>query len=147
MAIYPSLALLNHSCDPNIVKFYRGSHVVGIAIRNICKGEEICENYYPCYTLVPREQRQAWLKKHYCFECLCLACVKKYDLLESLEKQSMINFPWRCQSCQAELSNGKCQQCRNLANLQDLQAKFLTSKNIILDCMKTCAEANTMDQK
>ena len=37
--IYPALALLNHSCDPNIAKYFDGSTVVAVASRTIFKGE------------------------------------------------------------------------------------------------------------
>ena len=37
-AIYPALALLNHSCDPNITKYFSGSTVIAVASRNIFKG-------------------------------------------------------------------------------------------------------------
>ena len=37
-AIYPALALLNHSCDPNIIKYFRGPTVVAVASRAILAG-------------------------------------------------------------------------------------------------------------
>ena len=36
--IYPALALLNHSCNPNILKYFNGSTVVAVASRTIFKG-------------------------------------------------------------------------------------------------------------
>ena len=36
--IYPAFSLFNHSCDPNIAKYFHGSTVVAVASRNIFKG-------------------------------------------------------------------------------------------------------------
>jgi hypothetical protein len=36
--VYPSLALLNHSCAKNVTKYYDGSTVVVVASRHIFKG-------------------------------------------------------------------------------------------------------------
>ena len=42
--------MLNHSCDPNISKYFTGCNVVAVANRKIRKGEEVTENYFPSYT-------------------------------------------------------------------------------------------------
>ena len=47
--MYPTLALFNHSCDPCIVRYYVEDYVVVQAIKNIKKGDEICENYRPIF--------------------------------------------------------------------------------------------------
>ena len=56
-AVYPTLALFNHSCDPCIVRYYVEDHVVVQAIKNIRKGEEICENYGPIFFHSARDDR------------------------------------------------------------------------------------------
>ena len=56
--IYPTLAMFNHSCDPSIVRFYVEDVVAVQAIKNIRKGEEICENYGPIFFHSSREDRQ-----------------------------------------------------------------------------------------
>ena len=38
-AIYPTLALLNHSCDPNITKYFDGKKVIVVAGKKIRKGK------------------------------------------------------------------------------------------------------------
>ena len=40
-AIYPTLALLNHSCDPNITKYFDGKKVIVVAGKKIFKGINI----------------------------------------------------------------------------------------------------------
>ena len=39
--IYPTLALLNHSCDPNISKYFIGPKVFAVANRIIFKGNAV----------------------------------------------------------------------------------------------------------
>ena len=50
--------MFNHSCDPSIVRFYVEDVVAVQAIKNIRKGEEICENYGPIFFHSSREDRQ-----------------------------------------------------------------------------------------
>ena len=42
----PTLALLNHSCDPNTIRFNVGRATVLVALRDIKKGEEVNTLYY-----------------------------------------------------------------------------------------------------
>ena len=46
-ALYPTLCLLNHSCDNNVYKYFAGDTVVVIAHKNILEGEEVTEEYFP----------------------------------------------------------------------------------------------------
>ena len=47
-AIYPTLALLNHSCDPNIAKYFDGKTVFVVAAKKISKGMLRVNNlHYP----------------------------------------------------------------------------------------------------
>jgi len=57
-ACYPTLAMFNHSCDPSIIRFYIEDYVCVQTIKNIRKGEEICENYGPIFFHSPRDDRQ-----------------------------------------------------------------------------------------
>ena len=42
------------------------------AIKNIFKGEEICENYGPIFFHSPKDDRQMRLSKQYWFTCQCV---------------------------------------------------------------------------
>ena len=61
-AIYPTMALLNHSCDHNVAKYFVGSRMFVVAGRNIREGEEVCENYYPPYHYMDTRTRRGWLR-------------------------------------------------------------------------------------
>jgi len=95
-AVYPTLALFNHSCDPCIVRYYVEDFVVVQAIKNIYKGEEICENYGPIFFHSGREDRQMRLEKQYWFKCQCIACKENWPVMHEMT-QDVLNF--RCSQC------------------------------------------------
>jgi len=95
-AVYPTLALFNHSCDPSIVRYYVEDYVVVQAIKNIFKGDEICENYGPIFFHSPRDDRQSRLEKQYWFKCQCVACKENWPLMHEMT-QDVLNF--RCGQC------------------------------------------------
>ncbi|KAI8429547.1 hypothetical protein MSG28_000178 [Choristoneura fumiferana] len=81
-AVFPSLALFNHSCDPSVVRYFSGRHVVVRAVKNIKKGEEVAENYGPIFTTVEKAKRLAQLKEQYWFECSCTPCQQNWPLIQ-----------------------------------------------------------------
>merc|ERR1712012_1291634 len=95
-AVYPTLALFNHSCDPSIVRYYVEDYVVVQAIKNIFKGEEICENYGPIFFHSAKDDRQSRLEKQYWFKCQCIACQENWPLMHEMT-QDVLNF--RCGEC------------------------------------------------
>lgn len=66
-ALYPTLALFNHSCDPGVVRYFCGTTVVVHAAKGIRPGQPVCENYGPCYSNKPRPERQDALLRQYWF--------------------------------------------------------------------------------
>lgn len=86
--LYPTLALFNHSCDPSIVRYFKGTTVYVHAIRNIKPGTSIGENYGPLYSQNRKIERQHNLKEQYWFECNCHACMENwptYDEMNNME--------------------------------------------------------------
>ena len=72
--LYPTAALFNHSCDPNIVRSSVGRKMVSLASRDIKKGEEIFDCYgLPWYSKSLKE-RQEITQKFYKFQCGCPPC-------------------------------------------------------------------------
>ncbi|XP_055917831.1 SET and MYND domain-containing protein 4 [Eupeodes corollae] len=96
--IYPTLALFNHSCDPSIVRFFRGTTIHVNTIKPIESGLQISENYGPMYTQETRETRQAKLKDLYWFECSCDPCLENWPRFEEM-KVDVIRF--RCDAAMA----------------------------------------------
>lgn len=75
VAICPSIALINHSCAPNVsVSFPRGptKEMYVVAFRHINAGEEVLSCYIE--TLRPRALRQKELFQQYRFGCTCSLC-------------------------------------------------------------------------
>lgn len=82
--VFPTLALLNHSCEPGIVRYFSGSQVIVKAVKPIAPGKPICENYGPIYTQVPRETRRSELKLRYWFDCNCTPCTEDWPVFNNM---------------------------------------------------------------
>jgi len=95
-ACYPTLAMFNHSCDPSIIRFYIEDYVCVQTIKNIRKGEEICENYGPIFFHSPKDDRIQRLKSQYWFDCRCIPCEESWPLMHEMT-DDILNF--RCPAC------------------------------------------------
>jgi len=82
----PTLALINHSCDPNYHRVSNGNTTYGFATRNIPKGQEIVDTYCKPVAAVNREERRAYLEK-YNFACGCLACKQNWPTLGGMDTE------------------------------------------------------------
>ncbi|XP_013167232.1 PREDICTED: SET and MYND domain-containing protein 4 [Papilio xuthus] len=132
-AVFPTLALFNHSCDPGVVRYFCGPYIVVRAVKNIKKGEEVAENYGPIFTTVPKEKRQADLKEQYWFDCTCVPCQQNWPRYEDMTENYMrfkcdsdhpcpnvIPVPYDCQEFMVKC--GLCNQYTNiLKGLKSLQ--------------------------
>ncbi|XP_037034883.1 SET and MYND domain-containing protein 4 [Bradysia coprophila] len=100
--IYPTLALFNHSCNPDIVRYYNGCAVHVHSVSNIKSGGTISENYGPIYSQHAIDDRKATLKEQYWFDCNCKACDENWPLYENM-KTDEIRF--RCDGDSASCNN------------------------------------------
>ena len=75
-AIYANMAFLNHSCDPNTIKYFEGSRVVLVATRPIVKGEEVTDNYGPHFGHSTVQSRNSWLKVTFKLTLNCYLCTE-----------------------------------------------------------------------
>ena len=69
IGLYPTVSLINHSCDPNADLNFYGDTIVVRAIRNIREGEEICISYGPLFYEVKPRMRHSQLKGVYFYNC------------------------------------------------------------------------------
>lgn len=60
--IYPTLANVNHSCDPNIILVNMGLKTVAVTNRAIKAGEQIFDTYGCLFSYMPKPDRQITLK-------------------------------------------------------------------------------------
>jgi len=88
-ASYGTLSLINHSCDPNIVRHYHSSHAVVRSIRSLTAGEEILDNYGYHYAVMAREERQRKLYNQYYFNCNCSCCASSWPVYSSLSQAAV----------------------------------------------------------
>ena len=85
-AAMPVLSLINHSCNPNIVRICYGDVIVVRAIRRIACGDEIFDNYGYYYATHEKKERQFKLSQQYYFRCNCQPCVDDWPLYEDTRK-------------------------------------------------------------
>ncbi|XP_030386848.1 SET and MYND domain-containing protein DDB_G0284059 [Scaptodrosophila lebanonensis] len=144
-AIYPTLALFNHSCDPGVVRYFRGNTIHINTVRPIEAGLPINENYGPIYTQNARDERQSRLKELYWFDCCCDACLENWPLFDDLPRD-IIRF--RCDApnnCTAVIEVPptcndfmvKCVTCGEITNIlkglkvmQDTEIMTRTAKRL-----------------
>jgi len=87
-ALFPTLLLLNHSCDQNTLRLnINGNQVMMVAKRKIKAGEEVSDNYGIHYLGMTLDERQEALFKGFAFCCWCEACQKDYPRMKSLRTQ------------------------------------------------------------
>lgn len=80
-AIYPSISLLNHNCNPNIVSLFKAGCINLIkAAKRIEPGEEIFNCYGIHFSDYNLEERQQMLQSQYRFRCECEVCCEEKDL-------------------------------------------------------------------
>ncbi|XP_064270777.1 histone-lysine N-methyltransferase SMYD3 isoform X1 [Passer domesticus] len=82
VGLYPSMSLLNHSCDPNCVIVFEGYQLLLHSVREIQIGEELTISYVE--SLMPTRERQKQLLRQYCFECDCPLCQNQEKDAEKL---------------------------------------------------------------
>lgn len=139
-AIYPTLALFNHSCITAQVRYFSGSSAITKSIRFIPKGDPVPENYGQSFTSAVRSERRQYLMDRYWFECACEACVKDWPMYQDMSN-TVLNF--KCHKCQGALPVNtetllmpllKCEKCgeqtnilASLKNLQNSEQTFLSA--------------------
>ncbi|KAM9316757.1 histone-lysine N-methyltransferase SMYD3 [Gastrophryne carolinensis] len=75
VGLYPSMSLLNHSCDPNCVIVFEGTCLQLRTVKKIDKSEELTISYID--VKMPSDLRQIQLQRQYCFRCDCNRCLSK----------------------------------------------------------------------
>ena len=85
-ATNPTLALINHGCDPNYDRVSWGRITLGFACKPIAAGEEIVDTYCQPFVVVAKEERRQRLAK-YNFSCACNACKHNWPRMNGLEER------------------------------------------------------------
>ncbi|CAG2179520.1 unnamed protein product, partial [Oppiella nova] len=74
-AIYPTVSLMNHSCDPNVIAIYDKKLLIVRAARGIPKGHQVVNCYGPHCKRMSTKDRRTALMDQYFFACDCSPCV------------------------------------------------------------------------
>uniref|UniRef100_A0A3Q3IZA2 [histone H3]-lysine(4) N-trimethyltransferase n=1 Tax=Monopterus albus TaxID=43700 RepID=A0A3Q3IZA2_MONAL len=74
-AVYPDLALINHSCLPTVIVTYNGTSAEVRAVQNMKPGDEVLISYIDL--LYPTDDRNNRLRESYYFTCDCQECTSK----------------------------------------------------------------------
>lgn len=81
LAVFPDIALVNHSCCPNVIVTYRGINAEVRAVQEISPGQEIYISYIDL--LYPTVDRIERLRDTYYFSCDCKECsTKSMDMMK-----------------------------------------------------------------
>lgn len=84
-SISSSLALINHSCDPNCIQFHVGRYAVLVPIRKISAGQEITIAYDKIHHEdQPLLHRQLHCLRKFYFSCECPACHNDWASYEEM---------------------------------------------------------------
>ena len=100
LALAPTVALLNHSCDPLAEVVFYDDRCVVQAVQPIEAGAEVCIDYGYLFYTTSRSERQSCLKAQYHFDCDCQACAEKWPLKSKLWDGIP---PLKCTECGARL--------------------------------------------
>ena len=140
-AIYATLSLLNHSCNPSVVRHSYGSSCALRTIRKIPKGGMIVDNYGALYAVSKLVDRQNLVSSQYYFSCNCEACLNDWPLYDQLPNKSpqlkcpecdhlidASNWPAKhiCPSCKSKLP-------ASFEEFSESRTKFAVAMNAVLE--------------
>ncbi|KAF7669504.1 hypothetical protein LDENG_00193280 [Lucifuga dentata] len=90
-AAFPDVALMNHSCSPNVIVTYKGTVAEVRAVKEINPGDEIFNSYIDL--LYPTEDRKERLLDSYFFTCQCTECTTKSKDKAKMEIRKLSSPP------------------------------------------------------
>ncbi|KAL7640226.1 UNVERIFIED_CONTAM: hypothetical protein RMT77_009640 [Armadillidium vulgare] len=80
--IYPTSALINHSCNPNVFKYNVGTDQIVRAANIIRNGEQLFCSYTHVFDVQEKKFRRKNLENQYMFHCECIACEQNWPKSE-----------------------------------------------------------------
>lgn len=98
-AVYPNVALLNHSCLPNAIITFKGTAAHIRVVKDMKPGDEVFISYIDL--LYPTDDRNLRLRESYFFTCDCQECqsrsqdkvkLKVRKLSEPIEQEDVSNM-------------------------------------------------------
>ncbi|XP_012560518.1 SET and MYND domain-containing protein 4 [Hydra vulgaris] len=131
-AVYATLSLLNHSCDPSVVRHCYGDTCVLRAIKHIKEGSEIVDNYGFLYAVESKVIRQSHLMEQYYFACQCEACSNDWPLYQDLVAAMPSFLCSKCSKCYS-FDSSCCVTDKEVLNFQALHSKYSSAMLDVLE--------------
>ncbi|XP_058447148.1 SET and MYND domain-containing protein 4-like [Malaya genurostris] len=148
-ALYPTLVLFNHSCDPGITRYFIGNAVHVRTVKNISAGSMIAENYGQLFVRSELLERRYSLKSTYKFDCNCQACDENWPTFYEM-RPDMLRF--KCtgsKSCNNALvftnNSPQIMKCKKCGEVTDIESCFQSLKDI--DMLNQYNEATRLYQQ
>uniref|UniRef100_A0A8D8X1S2 SET and MYND domain-containing protein 4 n=1 Tax=Cacopsylla melanoneura TaxID=428564 RepID=A0A8D8X1S2_9HEMI len=119
--LYPFCSMVNHACDPNVVRHSQGTTVIVTSLKTIRRGQQLFDNYGVHYATHDRPHRKTYLWSQYRFHCACVACQDNYPLFKPVQEGNLI---FRADlvvspACQSEILNSEESFNEVLAEMMD----------------------------
>ena len=131
-AVYATLSLLNHSCDPSVVRHCYSDTCVLRAIKHIKEGEEIVDNYGFLYAVELKVNRQAHLLEQYYFKCQCVACSNDWPLYQDLVAEMPTFICSKCYK-KYKFDSNCCVIDKEVSNFQSLHSAYSSAMVDVLE--------------
>lgn len=138
---FPFCSLINHSCSPNVCRYYYEDKTVLVVIRGIERGEQLFDNYGYSFTNMPKDYRQTTLLKQYKFKCTCKACEKNWPLLPGLKVADKATFNRAKKACR-EISSSSFSQKKALEKFREL-CEIISRGQKSFPCVEICSLMET----
>ncbi|MBN3296425.1 SMYD2 methyltransferase, partial [Amia calva] len=126
-AVFPDVALMNHSCCPNVIVTYKGTVAEIRAVQEIGPGDEVFTSYIDL--LYPSEDRNDRLRDSYFFNCDCKECSTKSKDKAKVEIRKLSDPP------KPEVIRDTVKYARNVIE-EFRRAKHY--KNILFELLEIC---------
>jgi len=105
------MSRINHSCEPNAIKFKHGGGMRLVALRNIKPGEAVTVSYInDSSRMQPFELRKAHLSSWFP-ECACSRCTSDLDDVRCFRCSSKSGCVGLCTAIRSQQSISPCHEC------------------------------------
>ncbi|XP_033119371.1 SET and MYND domain-containing protein 4-like isoform X1 [Anneissia japonica] len=150
-AVFPTISLLNHSCNPNVIVSFKDDEIIVRTTRTIGTEEELLHCYGPHYKHMEKKVRQEALMNQYNFKCSCIACMNEGDMMSNDEGN--IFEAYRCVKCSqpvfdkggGDVASCSGETCQEKLNLKKAKKNQLESVSLFSMATKLLEESKIQD--
>ncbi|XP_053213760.1 SET and MYND domain-containing protein 4-like [Panonychus citri] len=137
LAIYPTLALINHECVPNVFLFFHGPKAIIRASRTIEPEKELSLCYGPSFASDTYKDRQRKLFDWYYFNCECEVCSTK---------STSFQICYKCPKCSKALvvNEDETNECTNCDSINILEPNVF---NLITETINEMNRGRSLFEK